>query len=184
MGKEPVTMSRTLLQDNVVDEVTIYEIIAPTVNAGTSGTGDTQAVDTVKKCPPNAVVKYINLRLQSGIRDIAPQAPGFLEYAIVMFEEQGAVPTVPSSMTSAIGTSTLGNICKNLYRGNCIWDGAYRVSRELPEVLDLKIKLPLKGCKMKRGYYLCLFKNFRTNDVSDTTTDCRTWVSHMYKRYN
>ncbi len=177
-------MSRTLLQDNVVDEVTIVNVIEPTVLCGTGGTGHVfEGADTQDKCAPNSIVKYVNIRLESGLRDVAPRAPGFLEYALVFFEEQTAGPTVHASISSAIGTQTLGNICKNFYRGNCIWDGALAISKELPRVLDLKIKLPDKFCKNKRGHYLSFLKTYRSNDVSDTTTDCRTWYSHMYKVY-
>jgi len=177
-------MSRTLLQDNVVDEVTILNIVEPTAVCGAAGTSHIfEGADTEDTCSPNSIVKYLNIRLQSGLRDIAPRAPGFLEYAVVVFEEMTAVPTVAGAITAAIGTQTLGNLCKNFYRGNCLWDGAIAISKELPRVLDLKIKLPDKFCKNMRGRYISLFKNFRSNDVSDTTTDCRTWYSHMYKCY-
>ncbi len=177
-------MYRTLLQDNVVDAVTILAIVKPTSNTGTSGSEHVfEGADTTNECAPNSLVKYINIRLESGLRDVAPSAPGFLEYAIIVYEQQTTEPTVPAGITSGIGTQTLGNLCKNFYRGQCIWDGAMAISRELPRVLDLKIKLPTKYCKNQRGKYIMLMKNYRTNDVSDTTSDCRTWYSHQYKCY-
>jgi len=177
-------MAKTLLQDNVVDEVTIAPIIRPTINAGATGSGDVFAIaDTEVFCAPNSVVKYVNIRMESMIRDVAPEAPGMLEYAIVCFEEAKVLPIVDAALTAGIGLTTLGVMCKHLYRGNCIWEGARRISRELPEVIDLHIKLPPKFCANKIGKYLMLLKSFRTADVSDTTTDCRTWLSHMYKCY-
>jgi len=184
MGKEPRQMSRTLLQDNVVDEVTIYNLVEPTINCSIEGNADVfENADTEKIVSPNSIIKYLNLRLETGLRDVAPRAPGFLEFAIVVFEEQTTTPSVASTITSGIGTKTLGTMTNNLYRGNCLWNDAFRVSKELPEVLNLKIKLPDKWCKQKRGMYICLLKTYRSNDVSDTTTDCRSWVSHQYKVY-
>jgi len=177
-------MTRTLLDDNVTLTASIINIVRPTVNAGITATGDVwESADTQDLCSPQSVIKYINIRMESGVRDVAPSAPGFVEYAIVVFEEMSAAPTVEATISSALGTRTLGDLCKSFYRGNCIWEGAFRVSRELPEVLDLKLKLPPKFCANKKGRFISLLKAFRTNDVSDSTSDCRTWYSHMYKVY-
>ena len=184
LGKEPRTMTRTLLDDNVANTASIILVARPTLAASGVGTGDIwENADTINICAPQSVIKYINIRLESGLRDVAPEAPGFVEYAIVIFEENEGAPTVNSAITSNLGTRTLGDICKQLYRGNCIWDGAFAVSREIPRVMDIKIKLPPKFCSNKIGRWIALLKAFRTNDVSDTTSDCRTWYSHMYKVY-
>ena len=116
--------------------------VEPTSNVGAFGTSEVfTGADTQKVCSPNSVIKYINFRLESGIRDVAPAAPGFVEYAIVVLEEQSAAPTLDASITAQIGTKTLGTICKNLYRGNCLWEGAFALSREIPGVLDLKMQI-------------------------------------------
>ncbi len=185
MGKEPRMMSKTLLDDNTANTVSIIKIMGPTQAVSATGVGDVfENADTKDLCSANSLVKYLNIRLESGIRDVAPEAPGFVEYAVIFFEKQESEPTVNSLITSNIGTQTLGDLCRNLYRGDCIWEGAFRVSRELPEVLDLKIKLPGKCIKTERGKYLMFLKAFRTNDVTDTTSDCRSWYSHNYKVYN
>lgn len=177
-------MTRTLLDDNVNSEVSIIDVVKPTLAASSVGTGDVwENADTVNICAAQSIVKYINIRLESGVRDVSPAAPGFVEYAIVVFEENESGPTVNAAITAAMGTRTLGDVCKQLYRGNCIWDGAFAVSREIPRVMDIKIKLPPKFCANKIGKWIVLLKTFRTNDVSDTTSDCRTWYSHMYKVY-
>ncbi len=184
MGKESRQMSRSLLDDNVTGAVSIIVIINPTDDVSTSSTGHVfEGADTNKFCSPNSVVKYVNIRLQSGLRDVAPEAPGFVEYAVVLFDEQKTIPVVDSTITSGIGATPLGTLCRGLYRGKCIWNGSYAVSREIPRCIDISIKIPNKYCKNKRGQYLMLLKSFRTNDVSDTTSDCRTWYSHMYNCY-
>ncbi len=177
-------MTRSLLQDNIVDEITVHQIIEPTVTSSTSGGGDVFAsADTEKICSPNSIVKYVNIRLQSTLRDVAPRAPGWLEYAIVVHDEQTAAPVVLASMTSAIGTQTLASIMRNLFRGKCIWNGAFAISKELPRAVDIALKLPDVYCKNKRGKFLTLYKVFRSGDVSDTTTDCRTWITTQFNCY-
>ncbi len=184
MGKEPRLMSKTLLDDNVANTASIIKIMGPTQFTSVTGTGDVfENADTKELCAANSIIKYINIRLESGVRDVAPQAPGFVEYAIVFFEKQQAEPTLDAGITANLGTQTLGDLCRNLYRGDCIWEDAFRVSRELPEVANIKIKLPNKCMKTERGKYLMFLKAFRTNDVSDTTSDCRSWYSHNYKVY-
>ncbi len=184
MGKDARIMARSLIDDNTPGSVSIIFIAEPTAVNSVTGTVDIfENADTQKICSPNSVIKYVNLRFQSGIRDVAPSSPGFVEYGIVALEEQTAAPTVPGAITAAMGTQTLGEALRNFYRGNCIWQGSFRVSKELPEVLDLKIKLPPKFCANKRGKFLVLFKTFKTLNVADTTTTARTFYSHDYKCY-
>lgn len=177
-------MSRSQLQDNVVGEVTIADIIRPSIPVSGVGTGDVFATaDTQRICSPNSIIKYININLETSLRDIAPEAPGFLEYAIVVFEEQESTPTVNAILTAGVGTQTLMDLCKNLFRGNCLWTNSFAVSRELPRVENITIKVPPKFCKMKRGMHISIIKNARTADVSDTTTDFRTMMTFLFKAY-
>ncbi len=185
IGRSARQLGRTLLTDSVtLDPAVAIIIVEPSENVGTGATvqPDTNA-DFQKVVATQTLVKYVNIRFQSGLRDVAPSAPGFTEYAIILFDEQTAAPIVPASINTALGTNTLGQLCHTYFRGKCIWEGAFRVSRELPEVVDVKIKIPDKWCLWKRGQYLMCFKAFRTNDVSDTTSDCRTWFSTNFKAY-
>ncbi len=184
LGKTGRQMSRTLLDDNVTLTVSIIAVVVPTINCSSVGTGDVfENADTVNIVTPSAVIKYINMRLESGVRDVAPSAPGFVEYALVVFDEMTTTPTVASGISTNIGTQTLGTMARNFYRGKVLWEDAFRVSRELPEVANIKIKLPPWACQQKIGRYFMLLKAFRTNDVSDATSDCRTWYSHSYKAW-
>ncbi len=177
-------MTRALLDDNVTGTASIIEVVSPTVNASTGGAADVlENADTEKICSPNSVIKYINIRLSSGVRDISPSAPGFQQYAIVVFEEQKTIPVLDAGITSGLGTQTLGRLCKNLYRGNCIWENAFPISVQQPWVENIKLKIPAKFCANKIGKYIMLIKSFQTNNVSDTTSDARTWYQHMYKCY-
>ncbi len=184
LGKEPRMMSRTLITDDITGTASLIEIVSPTINAGGVGTGDVlENADTAKIVSPNSIIKYINIRFQSGLRDVAPRSPGFVEYAVVIFEEQQSLPTLDAIITAGMGTQTVGDLCTNLYRGNCIWQGAFAISEQVPGVLDLKIKIPNKWCKMKRGMYIMLVKGAHTVDVSDVTTDFRTFLQVNYKCY-
>ncbi len=177
-------MSRSGIDDNVVGTASILNIVEATVMAGGTGTGDPfVGADTNRKVSANSIVKYLNIRLETGVRDVAPRAPGFQEFAIVVFEEQQANPIVDAVITAGLGTQTLGDLCRNLYRGNCIWHGAYAVSKELPRVVDIPVKLPEKFCKQKRGQVIALLKASHTVDVSDTTTDFRSLFHFDYKCY-
>jgi len=177
-------MSKSGIDDNTAGTASIVNVITPTIFAGGTGLGDVfENADTADKCAPNSIVKYVNIRLQTAIRDVAPEAPSFQEYALVVFEELQGAPTVDAIIVAGLGTQTLGDLCVNLYRGNCIWNGAYAVSREVPGVLDLKIRIPDKFCKQKRGMYLSLLKAVHTADVTDTTTDVRTFFSFQFKTY-
>ncbi len=182
-----------MAQTNVLNltsaSVGILPVIQPTVVVSATGTSDVfENADTKNQVSANAVVKYVNLRDQFAIRntDSAPttdEQPGWVEYAVVVFTEQGTIPTVESAITSNIGTQTLGDLCINLYRGKCLWNGAMRISREVPEVLDLKIKIPNKYCKMQRGSYLMVLHYFRSVSATDTATSVRQIHSHQYKVY-
>lgn len=177
-------MSRSLLVDTVVGTLDIEGIQENTVFADELGTGDVwENADFQKKTGPNCIIKYMNIRLQSAIRDVSPSAPCWVEYAVICFENQQAIPTIDSKITAGIGTNTLGEMCKNLYRGHCIWSGAFGVSAELPQVLDLKIKVPDKFCKVKVGQYMMFIWTARTANVTDTTTTVRSMYSHSYKAY-
>ncbi len=184
IGKDPRIMNRTLLFDTVTLTVNATNLIEPTVVASVVGTADVfEKADTERFCAPNSMVKYINLRYQTFIRNVVPEAPGFIEYAVVVNQEETTAPVVTAAMSANIGTKSIGNICRNLFRGKCIWNGAFAVSRELPRVVDIAIKIPNQWCKNKIGQFLTLYTAARTGDVSDDTTDFRTFLDIQYKCY-
>lgn len=184
MGKEPRIMSRSKLVDIDAGSLILEKIIESTGLAGTGGGGHVlEGADTKSVVSPNSCVKYVNILFETGLRDTAPAAPGFLEYAVVFRSELETTFTIPSSLTSGFGTLTVGDMCRNLYRGDCIWYGSFPVSREIPQVVPLKIKLPDKACKYKRGSSLWLILGHHGLNVADTTTDMRTFLTIGYKTY-
>ncbi len=183
LGKEPRRMAKSLIQNINTNAVKVHPIIRPTVVATTSGTEDVlENADTADLCSPNAIVKYVNLRMECGIRDVAPENAGWIEYAVVQFEEQTTDPLVPAAINS-ITTQTMGELCINLFRGKCLWNGAIGISNELPISADIQIKLPDRYCKQKIGSFLSLFMAFRSSDAAETTTSVRMISSHQYKTY-
>jgi len=185
IGKDPRRMSRTNIQTLIAGTVDQVSTINSTIDAGVSGSGDVyENADTELQCSPNEIIKYINIRVQYSVKPgTAPAAPGWIEYAVVFFNEQQNAPALDGGIQSNFGIQTVGDTCINLYRGKCIWNGAIRVSKELPEVLDLKIKIPQRYCKMVRGSYWRFIHAFRSNDSTDSTTAIRSVYSHQFKVY-
>ncbi len=184
LGKEPRRMSSSLIDDNTAGTASIIIIAQPVLDQASVGTGDVYGTaDSRDRCAPNALIKYLNIRLESGVRDVSPAAPGFIEYAVVVFENSDIVPIVDARITAGLGTQTLGDLCVNLFKGHCLWNGAFAVSKEIPGVADIKIKIPNKWCKCKNGMFFMLIKASHTLNVADTTTDFRTFYSHQYKLY-
>ena len=68
-------MTKTILTDDVAGSASIHHIVRPTVNVSTAGTSDVfDLADTEVFCSPNSIVKYINIRFESGLRDVAADA--------------------------------------------------------------------------------------------------------------
>ncbi len=185
IGKDARRMSRTLIQSLVAGNVLETIVIQPTDDVGSSGTADIfENADTLNKVSSNSICKYINIREEISIKpDIAAANPGFFEYALVVFDEQQSIPGVDVQISTNIGTQTLGDLCVNLYRGKCLWNGSVAIAREQPQVLDLKIKVPPKFCKQMRGMYMMWFATFRSAVTTDSTSTIPAVYSHQYKQY-
>ncbi len=185
MGKEARIMSRSALFDIDAGSLTHQVLVKPSVFAGAlSGASNVfNEADTEMVVSPNAIIKYINIRFETGLRDVSPAAPGFIEYAIVILDQAGATYVIPAGLTANFGTKTVGDLCRNLYRGNCIWNGSFPVSRELPRVIDMSIRIPDKFCKCKNGQEIVIVIGHHGLNVADTTTEARTYFSTQFKAY-
>jgi len=185
LGKEPRRMSRTLIQDLIAGVVDRIFVIQPTEDVSNSGTGEIfENADTNSVVSPNAVCKYVNARFQLSSKNVSPQNAGWFEYAFIIFKEEEVAPALNTDFTSFGGTQTIGDIAVNLYRGKCIWNGAIPISKEVPQSVDVKIKMPLAHCKWQRGMYLALISKFRADDATDTTSTVRFVYSHQFKIYS
>ncbi len=178
-------MSKSKILDINAGSIAFEQIVEPTAfTSATLGTQDIfENADLEKICSPNSVIKYINVRFETGLRDTAPAAPGFIEYAMVVLEEQAGAYIIPAGITAGFSTKTIGDMARQQYRGNCIWNGSFPVSREIPMVYDMKIKIPDKFCKNKVGKAIILLIGHHGLNVADVTTDARTFFSHQYKCY-
>jgi len=184
-GMAPRKMSKTILQNLVTGTPQKIDIVAPTQNTGATGTGDVfENADTQDAVSANAIIKYINVRLQVVTRkDTGGFQPGWVEYAIFRLEEQESSPVINTAFTSASGTQTIGDIANNLYREKCIWNGAIPSSLEIAQVLDIKIKVPQQYCKCKRGAYFQLVWMYRSSNSVDVVSEVRGIYSHQFKVY-
>lgn len=185
IGKEPRRMSYTFIQNATVGAVKLINAVVPNEVVDQSGSSSSyDVVDTQRTVGPNSIIKYLNFRLQAGIKAATGNAEnGYIEYAVVIFDESQAAPTVDALITANIGTQTLGDMCVNLYREKCIWNGAFGISKELPRCQDISLKVPPKFCKCKTGRYIAFLYTFRSSLSTDTTTQLGTVYSHQYKVY-
>ncbi len=184
MGKEPRIMSRSVLQDINAGSLAFQPIIESFTTASAAGAGLAFAqADTASEIAPNTIVKYVNIKFETGLRDTAPAAPGFMEYAVIFIDKATSAYSIPGAFTSAFSTQTVGDIARNFYRGDCIWYDSFPISREIPQVVTCKIKLPDKACKYRRGSTLVLIMGHHGLNVADTTTDARTFLTLGYKAY-
>ncbi len=129
------------------------------------------------------IVKYINLFVQICARNdeaVAHERTGWLEWALVMVKESET--TVPST---AIGTQTLGVICNNMFRNECIFTGNIPCFNAGANSLDIKIKVPKFKQKIRIGdewRFITYWRSSSSTDVS--TTAMRLIKSFMYKTYS
>ncbi len=178
-------MADTNIVTLVTGNVNQNTIVEPTSNVSQNATDDIFATaDTEKICSPNSVIKYLNIMYQAAIKpDIGNAFPGWIEWACVVYEEEQSDPGIDSKITSNIGTKSLQTLCKNLYRGNCIYAGSYGIAKELPSTFNCSLKLPPKFCKNKRGMYIKFLSYYRSVNSADVVSEIRESYNHMYKCY-
>jgi len=128
------------------------------------------------------IIKYVNLFIEIGPRDTietTSDRTGWCEYAILMNKESDTV--VP---TTQLGTQTLGNVCTNMYRNECIWTGAFPMGSTQPNSTAIVIKVPKFKQKIRIGDIWRLVLHFRSVSAASTsTTAVRFIMSAMYKAY-
>jgi len=131
------------------------------------------------------LVKYVNVCVEVGPRfvenpDEQNQQNGWFEWAIVKSKEAAfALP-----FNSNLGVSTVGDICTQVYRGDCIMSGCLPVGANQPNAQDIVCKIPKIFQKMQQGSVLHFIFYFRNTDVADLRTDSHRFViSTIYKTY-
>ncbi len=149
--------------------------------------GSTQTIQdsasTGEVCRVGDTIKYVNLFLQVAPRATATsptESNGWLEWAFVMVKESEV--TVPITQT---GVLTLGVICNNMFRNECIFTGNIPIGLNQSNSADIKIKVPRFKQKIRLGDEWRLITWFRSWSSTNTdTNNVRVMKSFMYKTYS
>ncbi len=150
-------------------------------------TGATQTIQdsasTGEVCRTGDIIKYVNLFLQAAPRATATtptENPGWLEWAFVCVRENENV--VPITTT---GTQTLGIICRNMFRNECLLTGNLAVGLNQANSVAIQIKIPKTKQKIKIGDEWRFITWFRSWSSTNTdTNNVRVIKSFMYKAYS
>ncbi len=187
-GKTPIKHASTLV-DNTGPGVgsffahTIYETDVGLRPIGGGVKTIKDSATTGKICNVGDIVKYINVTWECSPRgadstNIKDDA-GFLEWALVFQRERDSSPN-----TSNIGVETLGVVCTNFFREDCLMTGCFPVGSRQSMCLTLPFKLPEKCTKLRMGFILKMFCYLRGSSSTDTRTDSnRLLVSSHFKSY-
>ncbi len=137
---------------------------------------------TDEDCRTGDIVKYTNLHLQGARRSgiVESRGRGWVEWALIMVRENET--TVPSTRT---GVQTLGDICTNMYRGECIFTGAMPIGTDQPNYIDIQIKVPKIKQKIKLGdewRFIAYFRDILTTPAG--TDSVRLLMSFNHKVYS
>lgn len=142
-----------------------------------------ESATTGEVCNVGDIIKYVNLFIQSGPRSDSTtpaENVGWIEWAFVMVKESEA----PVLITN-IGTLTLGTICTNMYRNECIYTGQFPLGLNQSNSQQITIKVPKFKQKIRRGDEWRFIHWFRsTNSTNDDLNNCHTIKSFLYKCYS
>ncbi len=186
LGKVPIQHADTLVGNiggaSVPTEFKVLE--TETGARTTSGAGQTtkSSADTGEVVNIGDTVKYINLFIQVGSRnsDTIQDNVGWLEWAFLMVKESDTV--VPITQT---GVLTLGNICTNMYRNECIYTGFVPCGLNQPNGQSIVIKVPRFKQKIRIGDEWRLVIIWRDLKATSTVADAGRFIlSFMYKSYS
>ncbi len=188
LGKTPVKHSSTLV-DNTGPAVGSFfgHVIFDTQVGARSASGGTATIkdtaNTAQEVNVGDLVKYVNVCIQASPRGVEPtndlDNAGWLEWALITQKENEILPNV-----SNIGVITLGNLCTNFYREDCLMTGCFPIGTKQAMSVDLKFKLPQKACKIRRGHRLVIICYVRTSNSADVRTDShRLIASSHFKCY-
>ncbi len=186
IGKLGVKKAGTVLSTIGNSTAPAEQVILLTEAGPRNVTGANQDItaerDTGNKCNVGDVCKYVNLTLEVGPRpDIVNESErtGWLEWAFVCVKESET--NVP---ITTVGVQTLGVICTNMFRNECIYTGAVPVSPFQPVVANISLKIPSTKCDIRVGDEWRFITSFRSvNAASGSTTHIRLVKSFNYKAY-
>ncbi len=129
------------------------------------------------------IVKYVNLFIEVAPRSTATtpaESMGHLEWAFVMVKESET--SVPITQT---GVRTLGNICTNMFRNECIYTGQVPIGLNQANSMTAVIKVPKFKQKIRLGDEWRFITWFRSWDsTNDDLNNVKVIKSWMYKAYS
>ncbi len=174
MGKDPVKHSHSIVSvvGNGSAVVTLGLIQTGAGDRSTDGAAKAiqSGSNTGKIVAVSDIIKYTNVIIQAAITAEGAQqnsnTQGWVEWALVFRNEQ--LVSIPSTN---IGTQTLGDICSQMFRGDCLMTGQFPVSVNLPNIEVISLKHPKKAIKWSIGSQLVLYTMFRDADTTDLQTD-------------
>jgi len=189
LGKDAIQKSITQVKNIGQGTATINEFKIVQTDVGARSTLGNEVNIIKEQTTGNTgnvgnIIKYVNVCIEVASRSITggvatPEDNGWLEYAVVKQKEGDVLPAVTN-----FGTQTLGVICNQVFRGDCIWSGCIPIGSQQPIVLDMKIKIPKIFQKLQRGSKLSMYYYYRSVSSADVRTDShRIIVSTIYKLY-
>ncbi len=138
--------------------------------------------DTGNKCNVGDICKYINLFIQAGAKPetgTQQDRTGWLEWAFVCVKESET--NVP---ITTLGVQTLGVVCTNMFRNECIFTGAIPVGNDQPVYTAIHLKIPSTKQTIRIGDEWRFITSFRAVFNTSTSTNTVDLVkSFMYKGY-
>lgn len=184
-GKRGIKKANTLVSSTGGASVPAIFIVLNPDSGARSIDGAEQQIkdnaDTAESCFVGDTVKYINLFLQASPRIFSDQgnAQGWLEWAFVCVKQTETVPPI-----TQLGVLTLGNVCANMYRNECIMTGAIPIGLNQPNVANITLKIPPAKQKAVLGDEWRFITYFRDVLTTSTSTNAiRLIKSYMYKTY-
>ena len=183
MGKLGVKHAGTLLANigsgSAPTEFIVIETEGGLRQETTATIQDSSSTDEV--CRIGDLIKFVNFHIETSPRMPAnDEHVGWVEYAVVWKKESDTPPSITN-----LGTLTLGTVCTNLFRNDCLWTGFIPIGKEQSNGAQLSIKIPRTRQFLKMGDELVLYVYFRSQlSTSTGTNDNRVVLSHNYKCYS
>ncbi len=182
VNKRSTKHSGTIMANTGPASTVAKLVILKTSGGPRSTDGSPQTIQsfasTDDDCKTGDEVKFTNLHIQAGPRvDIngLVNRIGWVEWAFVLVRENET--EVPNTR---IGVQTLGDICTNMYRGECIYTGAFPIGVQQSASTEIKLRIPKSKRKIKLGDEWRFLTYYRTVLSTDTTTDSL----RLIKSYN
>ncbi len=185
MGKDPIKKSGTFIAGAIGPASVITAVTLNTTPLGRDSAGadstirDSQTTSNLSNV--GDIIKYINIHLQCGARNASPEddTSGWLEWAIVKYRESVVQP-----VNTNLGIKTLGDVCTQTFRGDCLLTGNFPVGGDTPNNAEITLKVPKVATKMQLGSAILIYCHFvSTNNASVAEDLASLRVSWNFKAY-